>query len=83
MVRNRRTTSLPTVTTVTISTQTARMAQQALNKLNGGDGRSKVIIGQAEMELEKVLGSVCGEQPESVISNGVAKAVPVANGDSA
>ncbi len=68
--------------TVTISTQTARIAQQALNKLVGGDGRSKMLIGQAEVELEKVLGTTSGAQAgsngtPSESSDGVAGAAAV------
>lgn len=59
-------------TTVTISIQTARIAQQAITRLNGSDGRTKVIIGMAEVELENVLADVGVETEPS--SNGVATA---------
>ncbi len=54
------------LTRVTISLQTAKVALQALNKLVGRDGRSKVIIGQAEMELEGLLANTNDSQPETV-----------------
>lgn len=60
-------------TTVTISIQTARVAQQALNKFVGGDGRTKVIIGSAEIELEQVLAAV--NVTEEASPNGVAEPV--------
>ena len=57
MPANKKAPKTPSLDMVAISVQTAQVALQSMNKLAGGDGRTKVIIGKAEMELEKVLGT--------------------------